>query len=105
LVASELEHRWNEALEQVVELEAKITALDDAVEPLTDEQRSSLMALGSDLSTAWDHPDTHVSLRKRILRTVLKEIVLNNVDDPPVHELRLHWQGEDSTGVRPMPMY
>jgi chromosome segregation ATPase len=72
LVASELEHRWNEALERVAELEAKITALDDAVEPLTDEQRSSLMALGSDLSAAWDHPDTDVSLRKRILRTLLK---------------------------------
>jgi DNA invertase Pin-like site-specific DNA recombinase len=100
LVASELEHRWNEALERVAELEAKITALDDAVEPLTDEQRSSLMALGSDLSAAWDHPDTDVSLRKRILRTLLKEIVLNNVDDPPVHELRLHWQGGVHTQLR-----
>jgi len=51
LVAGELEHRWNQALEQVAELEAKIAALDDSVEPLTDEQRASLMALGSDLAT------------------------------------------------------
>ena len=100
LVTSELEYRWNKTLEQVAELEAKITALDDAVEPLTDEQRSSLMVLGSDLSTAWNHPDTDVSLRKRILRTVLKEIVLNNVDDPPMHELRLHWQGGVHTQLR-----
>ena len=100
LVASELEHRWNETLEKVAELKTKITALDDIVDPLTDEQRSSLMALGSDLSTAWDHPDTDVSLRKRIVRTVIKEIVLNNVDDPPVHELRLHWQGGVHTQLR-----
>lgn len=100
LVAGELERRWNNALEQVTALEAKITALDDAVEPLTDEQRTRLMALGSDLTTAWGHPDTDVSLRKRILRTVLKEIVLNNIDDPPMHELHLHWQGGVHTRLR-----
>jgi DNA invertase Pin-like site-specific DNA recombinase len=100
LVAGELEQRWNKALEQVVELEQRIVALDDQIEPLTDEQRTHLMALGSDLATAWDHPDTDVTLRKRILRTVLKEIVLDNVDDPPMHELHLHWQGGVHTQLR-----
>jgi len=100
LVASELEQRWNQALEQVAELQARLAALDDAVEPITDEQRASLMALGADLSIAWDHPDTDVSLRKRIVRTVLKEIVLNDLDDPPMHELRLHWQGGVHTQLR-----
>lgn len=100
LVASELEHRWNRALAQVAELEAKITALDDSFEPLTDEQCTHLMALGTELPTVWKHPDTDVSLRKRILRTVLKEIVLNNVDNPPMHELRLHWEGGVHTQLR-----
>lgn len=92
LVAGELEQRWNRALEQAAELEQRVAALDQ-IEPLTDEQRAHLMALGSDLSIAWDHPETDVKVRKRILRTVLREIVLNNVDDPPMHELHLHWQG------------
>jgi len=100
LVAGELEQRWNQALEQVAELEEKITALDDSLAPLTEEQRAGLMALGSDLATAWDHPDTDVTLRKRILRTVLKEIVLDNLEDPPVHVLHLHWQGGVHTQVR-----
>ncbi len=100
LVAGELEQRWNEKLEQVAQLQAQIAALDDQVEPLNDEQRTGLMALGADLASAWDHPDTDVSLRKRILRTVLKEIVLNNLDDPAVHELRLHWQGGVHTRLR-----
>ena len=81
-------------------MEARITALDDSLEPLSEEQRTGLMALGSDLPTAWDHPHTDVSLRKRILRTVLKEIILNNLDDPPVHELHLHWQGGVHTQLR-----
>ncbi len=100
LVAGELEQRWNKALEQVAEWETRMTALDDSVDPLSDAQRARLMALGSDLSTAWDHPDTDVSLRKRILRTVLKEIVINNLDDPPQHELHLHWQGGVHTQLR-----
>lgn len=100
LVAGELEQRWNQALEQVAELEQRIAALDDEIEPLTDEQRAHLMALGSDLSIAWDHPKTDVKVRKRILRTVLREIVLNNVDDPPMHELQLHWQGGVHTQLR-----
>ncbi len=100
LVAGELEQRWNKALEQVAELEKRIAALDDQSEPLTDEQRTHLMALGSDLSIAWDHPKTDIKVRKRILRTVLREIVLNNVDDPPMHELHLHWQGGVHTQLR-----
>jgi hypothetical protein len=83
---------------------------------MSGEQRSSLMALGSDLATAWDHPDTDMSLRKRIVRALIKEIVINNLDDPPSHELHLHWQGGvirncvfpamvgASIGVRPTPM-
>lgn len=100
LVASELELRWNEALVQVAELEAKIAALNDATAPLSDEQRTHLMALGSDLTLAWNHPDANITLRKRIVRTVIKEIVLNNRDDPPAHELHIHWQGGVHTPLR-----
>lgn len=100
LVADELERRWNEALERVVDLESRIAAYDGNVKPLTDEARAGLHALGADLATAWHHPDTDIRLRKRILRTVLKEIVLNNIDDPPVHQLNLHWQGGVHTQLR-----
>lgn len=100
LVADELERRWNEALERVAELVSRITKLDDSVEALTDEARASLHELGADLTTAWHHPDADIRLRKRILRTVLKEIVLNNVDDPPAHHLHLHWQGGVHTQLR-----
>jgi hypothetical protein len=100
LVADELERRWNEALEGVAKLESRIAALDDGVKTMSDETRASLHALGADLSAAWRHPDTDIRLRKRILRTVLKEIVVNNVDDPPAHHLHLHWQGGVHTQLR-----
>ena len=100
LVAGELEGRWNEALERVATLEARIAELDERAEPFTQEQREALLRLGSDLTTVWEHPQSDIRVRKRIVRTVLKEIVLDNVEDPPGHELRLHWQGGVHTQLR-----
>jgi hypothetical protein len=41
-----------------------------------------------------------VELKKRILRTVLEEIVVNNTDAPPQHVLHLHWKGGIHTELR-----
>jgi hypothetical protein len=84
----------------VAKLESRIATLDAGVKELTDGARASLHELGADLTTVWHYPDTDIRLRKRILHTVLKEIVLNNVDDPPVHHLHLHWQGGVHTQLR-----
>lgn len=93
LVADELERRWNEALERVSELESRIASLNSAAEPLSEETRHGLNALGADLDAVWHHPDTDIRLKKRIIKTVIKEIVLSNIDDPPRHQLHIHWQG------------
>ena len=42
---------------------------------LTAEQRQQLLALGDDLEQLWDHPRSPVTLKKRILRTVLQEVI------------------------------
>jgi hypothetical protein len=41
----------------------------------------------------WHHPSASDALKKRILRTVLHEIVINTTQEPPEHILHLHWQG------------
>ena len=41
----------------------------------------------------WNHPDAPIQLKKRILRTVLTEIIIDNVADSATHRLRLHWAG------------
>ena len=41
----------------------------------------------------WDHPACPTTLKKRILRTVLKEIIATEVGDPAQIFLRLHWAG------------
>jgi len=96
LVTAELERRWNERLAQVSQRQAELDALNvQAVTSLTQQQRDALLALGADLPRVWDHPSASSDLRKRILRTVIKEIVARVVDMRI--ELAIHWQGGDHT--------
>ena len=100
LVAGELERRWNQALEHVADLEARVLALRTESEPLSQREQERLLELGRDLRRLWQHPAAPVALKKRILRTVLEEIVVNNTDEPPQHVLHLHWKGGVHTDLR-----
>lgn len=100
LVASELEQRWNHALAQVADVEARLATLREKPEPLNERQQERLLELGSDLRQLWQHPAAAVELKKRILRTVLEDIVVTASDDPPQHLLRLHWKGGVHTELR-----
>ena len=93
LVAGELEARWNHALQQVASLEARVAGMGEGCASLSQEQKAELIALGDDVWALWDHPDTPVQLKKRILRTVLNEIVVDSKRDSPTHRLILHWAG------------
>jgi DNA invertase Pin-like site-specific DNA recombinase len=99
LVAQELEDRWNQALRQVTEAEARLQTVEP-VEPLSADQQTRLLTLGTDLPLVWNHPAIPVELKKRILRTVIEEIVIDNVDEPPQHHLHIHWKGGVHTELR-----
>jgi DNA invertase Pin-like site-specific DNA recombinase len=100
LVASELEARWNRALAQVAELEARLTAMGEQSEAFTEQQEKELIALSEDLPALWNHPDASVQLKKRVLRTVLVEIVIDSEKDSPAHHVHLHWAGGVHTELR-----
>ncbi len=100
LVAGELEARWNGALAQVGEAEARLVAVGKAAEPLSEQQKKELAALSEDLTGLWNHPDAPIQLKKRILRTVLTEIIIDNDADSATHRLRLHWAGGVHTELR-----
>jgi excisionase family DNA binding protein len=96
LVAGELERRWNERLVAVRNLEVEINQLDaEAQQVLTSLDRERLMTLGRDLTIAWDSPGTTAETRKKIIRTVISEIIVDVVGD--TLELVVHWQGGDHT--------
>ena len=96
LVAGELERRWNERLAAVARLEEQIENLRrEQPRVLRDDERTMLLALADDLPRVWNHPAASPQIRKRILRTVLKEIVVTIEGDRLC--LMVHWLGGDHT--------
>ena len=99
LVATELERRWNEALQKVRTLEAKLDqeqARHDPAPPNPDD----LGRLEADLDRAWHAPDADPRLKKRILRALIEDIVVD-IDDGR-HEVAcvIHWKGGLHSEVR-----
>jgi hypothetical protein len=93
LVAGELEARWNHALEEVATLENRLTVMGEQPAPLSEQQTFELTALGDDVMALWNHPEAPVQLKKRILRTVLSEVVVESKPESPTHRVLLHWAG------------
>ncbi len=92
LVAGELEARWNKALARVAEIEGKIAAHDAAtVAPVIDP--GSLVGLAADLKTVWAAPSTDARLKKRIVRTLVHEVIAD-IDPAAAEIVRVvHWIG------------
>jgi len=92
LVAGELEARWNKVLARVAETEGKIAA-HDAATPTAVVDPPALATLAVDLKTVWTAPSTDARLKKRIVRTVIEEVVADI--DPEAAEIVLvvHWIG------------
>ena len=97
LVAGELERRWNEKLVQLRDLEIQRESLDQSKQTpaLSVEDRARLMVLGKDLAKAWNSPGATIETRKKIIRLLVKEIIVDVVDDKLA--LVIHWQGGDHT--------
>jgi DNA invertase Pin-like site-specific DNA recombinase len=95
LVTAELERRWNEALQRVAGLEVRLGMLQDSVKVLTQPDRDRLITLGSDLELVWNHPQCPNHLKKRLLRAVIKEIIVN--EDQQDILMVVHWHGGSHT--------
>ncbi len=97
LVAGELERRWNEKLVQLRDLEIQRASLNQNKQSpaLSAEDRARLMVLGKDLSKAWNSPGATIETRKKIIRLLIKEIIVDVADDKLA--LVIHWQGGDHT--------
>jgi len=96
LVAGELERRWNKRLANVRTLEEQLAQYN--AEPavmLSPADRERLLALGRDLPRAWHSVGASVETRKKILRLLIEEIVVDVAADNI--ELVIHWQGGDHT--------
>jgi DNA invertase Pin-like site-specific DNA recombinase len=97
LVASTLECHWNEALKKVSVLEIELAALESQVRLLSEKDREEILSLAYNLPFIWHHNESSPAIKKAIIRTVMKEIMVC-VENATV-QLTLHWHGGDHTRI------
>jgi DNA invertase Pin-like site-specific DNA recombinase len=99
LVADELERRWNAALVQVRALEGRIDghARRDTPEAATPDDFSELAA---DLEAVWRSPEGDARLKKRIVRTLIEEVIADVDASSAEVVLHIHWRGGVHTELR-----
>jgi hypothetical protein len=99
LVAGELEARWNRSLARVAEVESKIAAHDAAaVPPVIDPTMLSVLA--SNFKMVWSAPSTDARLKKRIVRTLIYEVVADIDEVASEIVLVVHWVGGAHSQMR-----
>jgi hypothetical protein len=92
LVTAELERRWNAALQKAQELEAK-AAKERCHDPSSCPDLASLGNLALDLEAVWLSHETDVRLKKRLIRALIEEVVVEVDEDRCEVELLIHWKG------------
>jgi DNA invertase Pin-like site-specific DNA recombinase len=93
LVASELESRWNGALARVSELQQQLDTVKSAPIQLSEADQAHLLQMAHDLPSLWSHAETTDEHKRRILRTVLEEVMIGDNKERTEHVLVLHWKG------------
>ena len=78
-------------------LEKRLARLSEKDTGMVERDRENLLELANDLPFVWNHPASSSELKKRILRTVLKEVMVS-VKDGKIR-LMLHWEGGDHSEV------
>jgi DNA invertase Pin-like site-specific DNA recombinase len=100
LVADELERRWNQALSRVRDVEAQIerhqTRHDRAPAPSAQDFHD----LAANLEAVWSDPEADARLKKRILRSLIRDIIVDIDDQVAEVVVVIHWKGGVHTELR-----
>ena len=100
LVADELERRWNAGLNRVEALEQQVeqhTATESIAPTPT---LGDFEELAADLEAVWQNDRTDVRLKKRIVRSLIEEVIVDSDSDAGEIILVIHWKGGVHTELR-----
>lgn len=100
LVADELERRWNQALERVREIEQRIAQHTGTLQEEPAPTLEEFSALAERLEELWHRHDTDARLKKRIVRLLIHEVVVDVDNIASEIVLVIHWKGGLHTEVR-----
>ncbi|NMQ06239.1 recombinase family protein [Candidatus Accumulibacter phosphatis] len=100
LVTDELERRWNQSLQRVHEIESQIRQHRDRQGLATLPTREEFADLAADLESLWHDPGTDERLKKRVIRTLIREVVVDVDAQASEVVLVIHWRGGVHTELR-----
>jgi DNA invertase Pin-like site-specific DNA recombinase len=99
LVTGELERRWNQALQHVQEIERRLASETDG--PASSRATTAeFLGLAEQFDLVWNDPQCDARLKKRIVRTLLQEVIADVDSQAGEILLVLHWKGGVHTEVR-----
>ena len=93
LVTAELERRWNLALQHVHEIEVRIHQHSADVDQTPAGTGEDLYQLATQLETIWTDSATSAQLKKRIVRTLIEEVLVDVDSSQGELLLTIHWKG------------
>jgi DNA invertase Pin-like site-specific DNA recombinase len=100
LVTQELEHRWNAALEEVRGIELRIAAESECAQVTSVGTIDEFKDLASDLEALWNEPQADERTKKRLLRALIREIIVDIDEETSEVVLVIHWKGGVHTPLR-----
>jgi hypothetical protein len=93
LVADDLEKRWNRKLEEVNSLNQAMGRMREMRPLISAAQRQRVLALGERFADVWNHDDCSVELKKKIIRSVVEEILVDEDASQNNLHFTVHWKG------------
>lgn len=98
LVAAELENRWNATLEELDSARQALRALDlGGACALTEEDRDNLLHMGREFAGVWHSERCPPEVKKKILRTVVEEVIVDLHEEHERLSFVVHWSGGTHT--------
>ena len=106
LVVDTLEQRWNEKLQQVELTKNTLSAEQMAPQTLSDQDKQSIIELGKNFADTWRQPECPMPLKKKAIRCLIKEIIVDVDKKKKTLNFIIHWQGGSHSSLsipRPLP--
>lgn len=100
LVTQELERRWNLSLEEVRAIEGRIAGMSGCETATTPGTVEEFQNLASDLEALWTDAQADERTKKRLLRTLIREIVVDIDEHTSEVVLLIHWKSGVHTPLR-----
>jgi DNA invertase Pin-like site-specific DNA recombinase len=100
LVADELERRWEATLQRVEEVEQRIRQHTARTNGQVVSDAAAWQHLAEDLELVWHDPACDARVKKRIVRTLIREVIADVDAAAGEIVLVIHWQGGVHTELR-----